>query len=78
MNDDDIPEQAERLLSEAASESVLKNDVEVMELWIVSTLTAAMQHAEKYTEKVSAATAAIKYLMVKSKIPVEYGAGFGE
>lgn len=45
---------------------------------IIDTLMAAMDTAQKDTEKVSAANAAIKYLAVEMKVPVESGGGFGE
>jgi hypothetical protein len=72
---DDLASDAERLLSEAQPEA---STLDVMEEWIVATLTDAMQHAQKTTEQISAANAAIKYLAVKAKLPVAYGSGFDE
>lgn len=77
---DDLASDAERLLSEAAAPPAfdLVEQTRVMESWIVSTLSAAMSTAAKTTEQIAAANAAIKYLAVKAKLPVEFGSGFNE
>jgi len=72
---DDLASDAERLLSDAQPDDT---PVSVMEAWIVATLTNAMTQAQKTTEQISAANAAIKYLAVKAKLPVAYGSGFDE
>ena len=76
---DDLESDAERLLSLMnGPEFDLEDGTKTMECWIVATLTEAMTKAAKTTEQISAANAAIKYLAVKSKLPVKWGEGFDE
>jgi hypothetical protein len=76
---DDLASHAERLLSEADKPEMPGTPSgKLLEEWIEFTCIQAMSTAVKDTEKIAAANAAIKYLAVKAKLPVPYGAGFDE